>query len=46
MTFALAPVYLGSLYERLDECARNITRAVNKYNVVTLVDSSFLEVFI
>lgn len=38
--FALAPLYPGSLYARLDECARNVTQAMGRYDVVTHTDSS------
>lgn len=31
----LAPLYLGSLYYRLDECVNNVVRSVWRYDVVT-----------
>lgn len=42
MTFTLAPLDLGSLYARLDECIGNITRTMGRYHVVTHAESIFL----
>lgn len=39
---ALAPWYLGSLYARLDECSKNITQSVERYDVVSYMDANFL----
>lgn len=41
----LAPLYLGSLYARLDECSRSVFRSVDRYNVVSYVNASFLQMF-
>lgn len=43
--FALAPLYLESLYARLDKRIQNITREVQRHDVVTHADSSFLQMF-
>lgn len=40
------PVYLGSLYERLDECVNNIVCSVGRYDVVTHADTIFLQMFL
>lgn len=37
----LGPLCLGSLYTCLDECIRNITPGMGRYDVVTYVDSAF-----
>lgn len=42
---ALASWYLGSLYARFDECSRKITRPIGRYDVVSYVDSNFLQLF-
>lgn len=39
---ALAPLYLGSFYARLDECIGNIVPVVGHCDEVTRADSSFL----
>lgn len=39
---ALAPIYQGSLYTRLDECGVNVARSLSLYNMVTHVDNNFL----
>lgn len=41
MLFTLAPLLLGSLYIRLDECSVNVVRAVGRYDVVMHADSCF-----
>lgn len=38
----LAPLYLGSLYAPLNECVGNSNCSVDKYDVVTHVDTNFL----
>lgn len=43
---ALAPLYLGSLYNRLDECVHNIFCSLGPYNVVSYADTAFLEMFL
>lgn len=42
----LRPLYLGSLYAGLVECVQNITSSVGHYDVVTQVDSNFLQIFL
>lgn len=44
--FALATLYLGSLYARLDKCLHNIFRSVSRYDVVLYSDASFLQMFL
>lgn len=41
-----APIYLRSLFYRLDECVSNITRSTGRLYVVTLVDTLFLQLFL
>lgn len=43
---ALASWYLGSLYAHLEECLRNITRSFGRYDVVSFVDTNFLQLFL
>lgn len=38
------PLYLGSLYVRLDELVGNITLAVSTYCMLTQIDSNFFQV--
>lgn len=38
--------FLDSLYARLDECSRKITRSFGRYNVVSCVDANFLQLFL
>lgn len=42
--FALAPLYLGYLYAKMDEYEGNITRAMGRCEMFTQVDSNFLQV--
>lgn len=35
---SLMPLYLGSLYTRLDECSRCVARSIGQYDVVSYVD--------
>lgn len=42
----LAAWYLGVLYARLDEAARNVTRSLGRYDVVSYVDANFLQLFL
>lgn len=42
----LAPLYLGSLYVGLDECSRWVIKSVNRYDVVSYVNASFLQMFL
>lgn len=46
MKFALAPLYLRSLYVMLDEYINNITQAIRRFDVVTNANSSFIKMFI
>lgn len=43
---ALGARFLGTVYSRLDECARNIVRLIGRYNVVCYVDTNFLQLFL
>lgn len=42
----LAPLYLGSLYAWLDECSKGVFKSMGRYDVVTYVDASFLQLFL
>lgn len=42
----LALLYLGSLYAQLDECLKGVLRSVGRYDVVTYVEASFLQLFL
>lgn len=42
----LRPLYLGSFYAQLDNCIRNVTFSVGRYDVVTHVDSAFHQIFL
>lgn len=42
----LGPVYLEPLYARLDKCAKNITRAMGRYDMVTYAHTSFRQIFL
>lgn len=44
--FALAPIYLGSLFCKMDECINNIMKFVGRYYVVTYAVTTFLQVFL
>lgn len=35
-----------SLYARLDQCSRNVTRSVGRYNTVSYVAANFLQLFL
>lgn len=43
---ALAPLYLGSLFDWLDECVCNIVHSVGHCDVVAHADTAFLQMFI
>lgn len=43
---ALGPWFLGSLYKSLDECGRNITRSVGRFDVVCYVEANFLQLYL
>lgn len=43
---ALGPIYLGSLYVRLDECLRNILHFFGRYSVVTSANTCFIQFFL
>lgn len=38
---ALGPIYLGSLYIRLDECVNNIFCSVGTYEIIRRLTSAF-----
>lgn len=42
----LAPLYLSSLYARLDECSRWVFKSVGQYAMVSYIDASFPQVFL
>lgn len=42
----LAAWFLGTMYARLDEAARNTTRSMGRYDVVSYVDANFLQLFL
>lgn len=44
--FALASLYLGSLYAQLDECIGNIVQVVERYDVVMHANAYFLKMFL
>lgn len=43
---ALALVYVGLLFYRLNECVHKITRSMGQFLVVTYADTSFLQLFV
>lgn len=43
---ALASIYLGSLFYRLDQCVDNIMRSIDRFYVVTHADTSCLQLFL
>lgn len=43
---ALAPIYLMSLFHKLDECIKSILKIVGRYHVVTPVDIAFFQLFL
>lgn len=42
---ALASIYFGSLFYRLDECIKNIVKSIGRYHVVTHA-TAFLQLFL
>lgn len=42
----LLPIYLGSLFYRLDLCVQNIIKSTDQHIVVTHADTSFLQLFL
>lgn len=38
---ALAPLCLGSLFDRLDECVNNVVQSIKQYDMATYADASF-----
>lgn len=42
----LVPLYLGSLFDPLDECVGNTVQFAGNYGVVTHEDTSFLQMFL
>lgn len=43
---ALVPIFLGSLFYRLDECVHNLSKSMGRYTVVSHVNSAFLHLFL
>lgn len=43
---ALGSWFLGSLFVRLDECGRHITRLVGRHDVICYVEVNFLQLFL
>ena len=43
---ALGPLFLGTLYQRLDMLQHNMTRSFSRYEVSTYLSTYFLEMFI
>lgn len=43
---ALAAIYLGSLYTRLDECVTNVARSLGHFDMVSHMDSILLHMFL
>lgn len=43
---ALAPIFLGSLFYRLDECVQSLSRSMGRYTVVSYANSAFLQMFL
>ncbi|PON88277.1 Aminotransferase-like mobile domain containing protein [Trema orientale] len=44
--FALGPLYLGTLYRRMDQFVSDMIRSVGRYQVRSYVDSLFLQAFL
>lgn len=43
---AFAPLYLGSLFDRLDVCINKIVRSVGRYIIAIYVVATFFQMFI
>lgn len=43
---AHASLYLGSLYDRLNQCVYNIFPSVGRYDVITYANTAFLQMFL
>lgn len=43
---SLAPIFLSSLFYRLDECVHNLSKFMGRYNVVSYANSAFLQLFL
>lgn len=43
---SLSTWYLGAFYARLDKCLKNITRSVGRSNIVSYVNTNFLQLFL
>lgn len=43
---ALAPILLGSLIYRLDECVHNLSKSMGRYTMVSYANSVFLQLFL
>lgn len=43
---AFLPIYLGSLFFRMDECIQNNVKSTGCYHVITHADTVFLQVFL
>lgn len=42
----LAPLYLGSFFDKLDECAKNVVYCVGHHNVAIYANASLLQMLI
>lgn len=43
---ALIPIFLGSLFFRLDECAQNLVKSMGPYTFISYANTSFLQLFL
>lgn len=43
---ALAPIFLGSLFYRLDECVQSLVRSMGRYTVASYAQTAFLQMFL
>lgn len=43
---ALGPIFLGSLFYRLDECVRSLVRSRGRYTVTSYGQTAFLQLFL
>lgn len=43
---ALAPIFLGSLFHRLDECVQSLVRSMGRYTVASYAQTAFLQLFL
>lgn len=42
----LAPIFLGSLFYRLDEYVQSLVRSVRRYTVASYAQTAFLQMFL